>query len=199
MYPVFGLVLSVTRACNMRCHYCYTGKKSPQTLSDVAARRAVDRAVASLAPGGTLELGFFGGEPLLEPDLVRAVLDYARGKKIGFSKFVSFGNKAGLTELDLMYYMSQDPATKVILMYLEEMQFGKELIALAQYITSEAPNPKPILAIKSGRTSRGAAAAASHTGSLAGADTVSLVGDIEGDAVSVPGLQQRVGIPGGSQ
>lgn len=104
--------------------------------------------------------------------LCTAVLDYARGKKIGFSKFVSFGNKAGLTELDLMYYMSQDDATKVILMYLEEMQFGRELIELGRYITAASPAPKPILAIKSGRTGKGAAAAASHTGSLAGADVV---------------------------
>jgi len=104
--------------------------------------------------------------------LCTAVLDYARSKKIGFSKFISFGNKAGLTELDLMRYMAEDPATRVILMYLEEMQVGRELIDLARYITSESPNPKPILAIKSGRTAQGAAAAASHTGSLAGADVV---------------------------
>ncbi len=104
--------------------------------------------------------------------LCTAVLDYARAKKIGFSKFVSFGNKAGLTELDLMRYMSEDDDTRVILMYLEEMQYGRELIDLARYITKEAPNPKPILAIKSGRTAQGAAAAASHTGSLAGADVV---------------------------
>lgn len=104
--------------------------------------------------------------------LCTAVLDYARGKKIGFSKFISFGNKAGLTELDLMYYMARDEATRVILMYLEEMQFGKELIELSRYITSQSPDPKPILAIKSGKTAQGAAAAASHTGSLAGADVV---------------------------
>jgi acetyltransferase len=104
--------------------------------------------------------------------LCTAVLDYARGKKIGFSKFVSFGNKAGLSELDLMYYMAEDEATKVILMYLEEMQFGTELIELARYITSGSRHPKPILAIKSGKTAQGAAAAASHTGSLAGADVV---------------------------
>jgi len=104
--------------------------------------------------------------------LCTAVLDYARGKQIGFSKFVSFGNKAGLSELDLMRYLADDPETRVILLYLEELNVGNELIDLARYITKDSDTPKPILAIKSGRTAQGAAAAQSHTGSLAGADVV---------------------------
>ncbi|RJP30121.1 MAG: CoA-binding protein [Candidatus Omnitrophota bacterium] len=102
--------------------------------------------------------------------LCTAVLDYARAKHIGFSKFVSFGNKADISEIDLLYYLRDDPKTKVILIYLEEISDGRALLDAARNIIAESG--KPILAIKSGRTSEGAAAAASHTGSLAGSDEV---------------------------
>jgi len=103
--------------------------------------------------------------------LCTAVLDYARGRNIGFSKFVSFGNKAGVTEIGLLDYLHQDPATDVILLYLEELRDGRSLIDTAKRIT-RGDNPKPILAIKSGRTPQGADAASSHTGSLAGEDEI---------------------------
>ena len=103
--------------------------------------------------------------------LCTAVLDYARGKAIGFSKFVSFGNKAGVTEIELMDYLHGDAQTDVILLYLEELRNGRALIEAARRIT-RGPGAKPILAIKSGRTPQGASAAASHTGSLAGEDAV---------------------------
>jgi len=103
--------------------------------------------------------------------LCTAVLDYARDKEIGFSKFVSFGNKAGVTEIELLEYLHQDDATDVILLYLEELREGRRLVEAAQRIT-RGKNAKPILAIKAGRTPQGADAAASHTGSLAGEDAV---------------------------
>jgi len=104
--------------------------------------------------------------------LCTAVLDYAQGKDIGFSKFVSLGNKADVTEIDLLKYLAHDPQTSVILMYLEEVSRGRELIEVARQITGEIRNPKPILAIKGGRTAAGAAAAQSHTGALAASDVV---------------------------
>ncbi|KKL56691.1 hypothetical protein LCGC14_2242890, partial [marine sediment metagenome] len=103
--------------------------------------------------------------------LCTAVLDYARGKSIGFSKFVSFGNKAGVTEIDLLDYLHADEQTDVILLYLEELRDGRGLIEAARRIT-RGDNPKPILAIKSGRTPQGADAASSHTGSLAAEDAI---------------------------
>ena len=102
--------------------------------------------------------------------LCTAVLDYAQAKHIGFSKFISFGNKADISEIDLLYYLMDDDETKVILMYLEEISDGKALISAAQEVIKKSG--KPILVIKSGRTEEGASAAASHTGSLAGADEV---------------------------
>jgi len=102
--------------------------------------------------------------------LCTAVLDYAQSKNIGFSKFVSFGNKADISEIDLLYYLADDPKTKVILIYLEEISNGQALMSCAKDIFNKTG--KPILAIKSGRTNEGAVAAASHTGSLAGSDII---------------------------
>jgi len=102
--------------------------------------------------------------------LCTAVLDYAVAKHIGFSKFISFGNKADISEIDLLYYLMNDEETKVILMYLEEVSDGKGLMKAAREVI--AKSGKPILIIKSGRTSEGASAAASHTGSLTGKDEI---------------------------
>jgi len=102
--------------------------------------------------------------------LCTAVLDYAQAKHIGFSKFVSIGNKADISEIDLLYYLKDDPKTKVILLYLEEISDGIGLMKAARTVIEETG--KPVLAIKSGRTSAGASAAASHTGSLAGSDEI---------------------------
>lgn len=101
-----------------------------------------------------------------------AALDYALEHDIGFTKFVSFGNKAGISEVDLLNYLHQDSQTHVIMMYLEELGVnGRLLIEAARKIT-RGPNPKPIVAIKSGRTPRGAQAATSHTGSRPSDDAI---------------------------
>jgi len=102
--------------------------------------------------------------------LCTAVLDYAQAKNIGFSKFVSFGNKADISEIDLLYYLMDDEKTKVILLYLEEISDGPGLIKAAREVMSKSR--KPVLILKSGRTAAGASAAASHTGSLAGSDEI---------------------------
>jgi len=77
LYRRFALVLMLTHACNMRCGYCYAGGKSGQAMPEHVGRKGVDRALASLEEGGELELGFFGGEPLLEAPLMAGLLQYA--------------------------------------------------------------------------------------------------------------------------
>jgi acetyltransferase len=104
--------------------------------------------------------------------LCTSILDYARANHIGFSKFISFGNKADVDEIDLLQYLAQDAQTQVILMYIEDLSDGQLFIHLARQITGEQEVRKPILAIKTGRTPEGASAAASHTGSMAGTDEV---------------------------
>jgi len=104
--------------------------------------------------------------------LCTAVLDYAKGAGIGFSKFISLGNKAALNEIDLLNYLKDDPQTHVILMYVEDLVNARQFIETSAEITGDLSHSKPILVIKSGRTAQGAQAAQSHTGSLMGADEV---------------------------
>ena len=103
--------------------------------------------------------------------LCTAVLDFAADRDFGFSKFISIGNKADVDELDLLRYFHRDRNTAVILIYLEELRRGPEFIETVNEITS-GHRPTPVLVIKSGRTSAGARAAASHTGALAGTEAV---------------------------
>ncbi|MDY6861899.1 MAG: acetate--CoA ligase family protein [Thermodesulfobacteriota bacterium] len=100
--------------------------------------------------------------------LCTAVLDFAAGRHIGFSKVISFGNKADVNEIDLLGYFKGDSQTSVILMYLEDITDGRKFIEIAREITWKSK--KPMFAIKSGRSEEGAKAASSHTGSLAGSD-----------------------------
>jgi acetyl coenzyme A synthetase (ADP forming)-like protein len=101
-----------------------------------------------------------------------AVLDYAKEANIGFSMFISLGNKSGVNENELLLYLKEAKNTDVILMYLEDLVDGREFMSIAREITSHPTNPKPIIALKAGRTLLGAKAASSHTGSLAGSDKV---------------------------
>ncbi|HNO79975.1 MAG TPA: radical SAM protein [Phycisphaerae bacterium] len=78
MYENFGLTLMLTHACNLRCSYCYTGAKVERAMPLDVARKAVVRSVASVAPGGTLNLGFFGGEPLLCAPVIMRLIRFAR-------------------------------------------------------------------------------------------------------------------------
>jgi acetyltransferase len=102
--------------------------------------------------------------------LCTGVLDYARANHIGFSKFISFGNKPDVNEIDLLYYLAEDEKTSIVLIYLEEISDGRGLMQAAQHVIEKGN--KPVLLLKGGRTSEGASAAASHTGSLAGSDRI---------------------------
>lgn len=102
--------------------------------------------------------------------LCTAVLDYAKELNIGFSKFMSIGNKADINELKLIKYFANDPQTKVIAMYVEQLENAPEFIKIVQEITT-GKNPKPVIILKSGKTEAGAGAIASHTGSLSGGDS----------------------------
>src|SRR5579862_4448107 len=77
-YRRFGLVLVVNHACNLRCTYCYTGKKFSRSIPADMASHAIARAIASIADSGALELGFFGGEPLVEASLISGLIGDAR-------------------------------------------------------------------------------------------------------------------------
>jgi acetyltransferase len=161
------------------------GVKREQDLRDFALANGLTivgpncLGIINTAPTVCMNATFGRGMPNAGPfglisqsgALCTALLDYAKGIGIGFSRFVSFGNKVAVKETDLLLGLAADPLTKAILMYVEELSHGQEFIDTCHRIT-HGSNPKPIIAIKTGRTSEGAAAAASHTGSLAGSDEV---------------------------
>jgi len=93
-----------------------------------------------------------------------AILDWARTNKIGLSKFVSLGNKADISENDLLEDWADDDKTKVITVYMEGVKNGKDFLR----ISSKVSKKKPVVIIKAGNTNAGAKAVSSHTGTLAG-------------------------------
>ncbi|MBA4371308.1 MAG: acyl-CoA synthetase [Thermodesulfovibrio sp.] len=95
-----------------------------------------------------------------------AILDWAIGNKVGFSKFISLGNKADLNETDFIEYFINDDETDIILGYIEDVVQGRRFLEVAR----KATKIKPILLVKSGGTQAGARAASSHTGALAGSE-----------------------------
>ncbi len=95
-----------------------------------------------------------------------AILDWAMAGRLGLSKFVSLGNKADVSETDLLQEWAADPASRVILAYIEGLPDGQQFIRVAR----EVSRLKPVVAIKSGITQSGARAVTSHTGSLAGSE-----------------------------
>ncbi len=96
-----------------------------------------------------------------------AILDWSLKKGLGFSQFISVGNKADLDEADFIEAASEDPNTKVIALYLEDIVDGKKFIEAARKATKRVP----VIVLKSGVTAAGAKAASSHTGALAGSNT----------------------------
>ncbi|MEN3292098.1 MAG: acetyltransferase [Burkholderiales bacterium] len=100
--------------------------------------------------------------------LVTGVLDWARSRGIGFSKFISLGDSADVDFGDVVDYLASDADTGAILMYMEDLKHARKFMSAAR----AAARSKPTLILKSGRAPEGARAAASHTGALAGADDV---------------------------
>ncbi len=98
--------------------------------------------------------------------LCTSVLDIALARDVGFSRFVSLGNKADLGEIEFLEAWADDPKSKVIMAYLEGITKGSKFIEVARQVTKK----KPVIAIKSGTTSAGSRAVSSHTGTLAGSE-----------------------------
>ena len=98
--------------------------------------------------------------------LVTAILEWAGDRNLGFKDVVSLGNKAVLDESDFVETWGDDPATDVVLGYLEGIDDGAGFVETAREVTQETP----VVVLKSGRTEAGAQAASSHTGAIAGSE-----------------------------
>lgn len=97
-----------------------------------------------------------------------AILEHAKALNLGFSTFISVGNKADVSGNDLIQYWAEDPNTDVMLLYLESFGNPKKFGEIARRVGMR----KPIVAVKAGRSSAGARAASSHTGALATSDSI---------------------------
>ncbi len=100
--------------------------------------------------------------------LVTAMLDWARGRGIGFSQVVSLGEHADIDFGDMLDWLASDAQTRAILLYIESVTDARKFMSAAR----AAARNKPVIVVKSGRSQQGQRAAASHTGALAGADWV---------------------------
>ncbi|MBN1796860.1 MAG: acetate--CoA ligase family protein [Sedimentisphaerales bacterium] len=155
------------------------GKKLEQQVTQTARQGGIrvigPNCLGLIVPANKLNASFGGDLPLdgktgyisQSGALMAAILDMANADGIGFSKLVSIGNKADINELDIINSLGDDPDTKVVAGYLENISNGNLFVREAERIS----NDKPILLIKSGGTEAGAKAASSHTGSLAGGET----------------------------
>ena len=111
-------------------------------------------------PGGIAFISHSGA-------LAVAILDWSRERRLGFSLFASLGNQADLNESDLLEAAAADPETRVIAAYIEGVANGPRFVEALRAVAAT----KPVVLLKTGRSSEGARAVSSHTGALAGSGT----------------------------
>jgi acetyl coenzyme A synthetase (ADP forming)-like protein len=153
-------LLAVCRAAGMRLI-------GPNCLGIANTNPAV-RLDASFGPAVPLpgRVGFLSQSGALG----LAVIDYATKLGLGLSSFVSVGNKADISSNDLLDYWEEDPDTAVALLYLESFGNPRRFARIARRVG----HSKPIVAVKSGRSTAGARASTSHTGALLAASDVTV-------------------------
>jgi 4-hydroxybutyryl-CoA synthetase (ADP-forming) len=160
------------------------GAKREQELKDIAKKYKIQiigpncLGVMNLAPKTMMNSTFLkitpkSGQIALVSQsgaICAALVEDASAQGIGFSAVISMGNKAVLSEVDILKMLSEHKQTKVIVMYLEDMGNGQEFLKVCKNITRKLK--KPVLVLKSGRSPEGAKAAMSHTGALMGSDEI---------------------------
>jgi len=162
------------------------GKKLEQQLKDISKKYNIRiigpncLGVMNLDPQTMMNSTFLkitpkSGEIALVSQsgaICAALVEDASAQGIGFSAVVSMGNKADMTEIDILKMLADHEQTKVIVMYLEDMGNGQEFLKVCKQITKTNAVKKPVLVLKSGRSPEGAKAAMSHTGALMGSDEI---------------------------
>ena len=160
------------------------GAKREQELKDIAKKYKIQiigpncLGVMNLAPKTMMNSTFLKVTPksgkiaLVSQSgaICAALVEDASAQGIGFSAVISMGNKAQMSEVDVLKMLAEHKQTKVIVMYLEDMGNGQEFLKVCKNITKKLK--KPVLVLKSGRSPEGAKAAMSHTGALMGSDEI---------------------------
>ena len=158
------------------------GAQEQKVIIDQAARMGIrlmgPNSIGTLNPSAGLATSIVGLDPI-KPGGVSIIgqsgvfsSGWARWiedtSPFGLAKVACIGNKGDINESDLLEYLTDDAETSTIGMYLEGVVEGKRFARVA----AAACKRKPVIVMKAGRSEAGAAAVASHTGSLAGSDAV---------------------------
>jgi len=117
--------------------------------------------------------------------IITTIVDWSLPEGIGFSSVISVGNQADLTIEDFARYAGSDPATRAIILYIEQIRNGRRFLSIMQEVTKA----KPVVAVKSGSSQKGRAAAASHTGSLAGSHDIYLAAFRQAGVIAVDSIR----------
>ena len=154
------------------------GKEREKVVLDIAHKHGIriigPNSLGIISPHHQLNASFARASPLKgsiaffsqSGAFCTAAIEYSIGEMLGFSAFVSSGNKADVDDSDLVSYFANDPKTRCIAAYMESTRKGQELFKALE----KASKKKPVVILKAGRSRRGAKAASSHTGALAGSD-----------------------------
>ncbi len=132
----------------------------PNCVGLILPRIGLNASFSFAAPAGDIAFLSQSGA------LITGIVDWARGRNIGFSHVVSLGDMADVDFGDLLDYLAGEPKCRAILMYIESVSNAAKFMSAAR----RASRSKPVIVVKAGRSSSGAKAAQSHTGALAGSD-----------------------------
>jgi len=149
------------------------------TFTPMNASFAADMAL----PGGIAFMSQSGA-------VCTAVLDMSLAMGLGFSKFVSLGNKAHLNELHFLEAWKEDAESKVVMAYLEGISDGRRFVDAARVFTKH----KPLVAIKAGVTNAGSKAVSSHTGTLAGSEKAYHAAFMQAGVIRVGSIEELLDI-----
>ena len=156
------------------------GKAREKELQEIAHKNSLNilgpNCLGFVSPKEKLNASFAGGLPDVgniafvsqSGALAVAIMDAARERHLKFSRIVSVGNKAVLSEAEMLDFLAEDEKTKVIGMYLEGIKNGKEFMQAASRVSAK----KPVVILKAGKTEKSQKAISSHTGALAGSDEI---------------------------
>ncbi|MFA5347409.1 MAG: acetate--CoA ligase family protein [Methanoregula sp.] len=118
--------------------------------------------------------------------IISTMVDWSLPEEIGFSAVISVGNQADLSFEDFLRYTGDDPNTRAIILYIEEIHDGRRFMEIARGVTPK----KPVVAIKSGSSRIGQMTAASHTGSLSGSFEVYLAAFWQSGIIPVRSMRE---------
>ena len=118
--------------------------------------------------------------------IISTIVDWSLPEEIGFSAVISIGNQADLSFEDFLWYAKDDPHTRAVILYVEQIREGKRFMDIARMITEK----KPVVAIKSGSSRIGRMTASSHTGSLSGSYEVYMAAFREAGIIPVGSMRE---------